>query len=47
MAAACAQMTQGACAHLIGLALVDAGEALGLGRWWRRAGLVRSLPVLK
>jgi hypothetical protein len=46
MVAACAQMTQGACAHLIGLAPVDAGEVLGLDRWWRRTGLA-ILPILK
>jgi thiosulfate dehydrogenase [quinone] large subunit len=32
---------------LIGLALVGAGEPLGLGRRWRDTGLVRSLPILK
>jgi thiosulfate dehydrogenase (quinone) large subunit len=32
---------------LIGLAVVGAGDALGLGRWWRSTGLVRSLPILK
>ena len=32
---------------LIGLAVVGAGDALGLGRWWRGTGLVRSLPLLK
>lgn len=32
---------------LIGLAMVGAGDALGLGRWWRSTGLVRSLPILK
>jgi thiosulfate dehydrogenase [quinone] large subunit len=32
---------------LIGLAVVGAGDALGLGRWWRDTGLVRSRPILK
>ncbi|MFI6520938.1 hypothetical protein ACIBF1_35660 [Spirillospora sp. NPDC050679] len=32
---------------LAGLALVGAGDTLGLGRWWGRTALVRKLPVLK
>lgn len=32
---------------LIGLALVRAGDTLGLGRWWERTALVRRCPVLK
>ncbi|WP_051467663.1 DoxX family membrane protein [Actinomadura oligospora] len=32
---------------LIGLALVAAGDAVGLGRWWGNTALVRKLPVLK
>jgi thiosulfate dehydrogenase [quinone] large subunit len=32
---------------LIGVALVGAGDALGLGRWWGGTDLVRSLPILK
>ncbi|WP_067461349.1 DoxX family membrane protein [Actinomadura macra] len=31
----------------IGLALVSAGDALGLGRWWAGTSLVRRFPVLK
>lgn len=32
---------------LIGLALVAAGETLGLGRMWGRTGLVQRFPILK
>ncbi|MEV4257827.1 hypothetical protein AB0J52_32095 [Spirillospora sp. NPDC049652] len=32
---------------LIGLALVSAGDTLGLGRWWSGTALARRLPVLK
>ncbi|GAA4093343.1 MULTISPECIES: hypothetical protein [Actinomadura] len=32
---------------LVGLALVSAGDTLGLGRWWGRTALVRRLPALK
>ncbi|GGV40891.1 membrane protein [Actinomadura cremea] len=32
---------------LVGLALVSAGDALGLGRWWAGTGLVRRFPFLK
>jgi thiosulfate dehydrogenase [quinone] large subunit len=32
---------------IIGLALVGAGNTLGLGRWWNRTGLVQRLPVLR
>jgi thiosulfate dehydrogenase (quinone) large subunit len=32
---------------LIGLALQDAGDTLGLGRWWGRTRIVRRFPVLK
>lgn len=32
---------------IIGLALVSAGDTLGLGRWWGGTRLVRRLPVLK
>lgn len=32
---------------LIGLALVKAGDAVGLGRWWGETGLVRKFPVLR
>jgi thiosulfate dehydrogenase [quinone] large subunit len=32
---------------LVGLALVSAGDALGLGRWWGETSLVRRFPVLK
>ncbi|MEO3784680.1 hypothetical protein ABGB12_15190 [Actinocorallia sp. B10E7] len=32
---------------LIGLALVHAGDTLGLGAWWSRLGLVRKFPVLR
>jgi thiosulfate dehydrogenase (quinone) large subunit len=32
---------------LVGLALVNAGDTLGLGRQWGRTGLVQNLPVLK
>jgi thiosulfate dehydrogenase (quinone) large subunit len=31
---------------LVGLALVRAGDTLGLGRWWSRTGVVRSHPFL-
>ncbi|WP_344593500.1 hypothetical protein [Actinomadura vinacea] len=32
---------------LVGLALVSAGNTLGLGRWWGETALVRRFPVLK
>jgi thiosulfate dehydrogenase [quinone] large subunit len=32
---------------LIGLALENAGDTLGLGRWWGRTRLVRRAPMLK
>ncbi|WP_067479040.1 hypothetical protein [Actinomadura hibisca] len=32
---------------LVGLALVGAGDTLGLGRWWGNTALVRKLPILK
>lgn len=32
---------------VVGLALVDAGDTLGLGRWWSRTRLVQRFPVLK
>ncbi|GAA4077235.1 hypothetical protein [Actinomadura miaoliensis] len=32
---------------LVGLALVSAGDTLGLGRRWKRTALVRRFPVLK
>ncbi|RFU39579.1 DoxX family membrane protein [Actinomadura logoneensis] len=32
---------------LVGLALVSAGDTVGLGRWWGGTALVRKLPVLK
>ncbi|MFD0899154.1 hypothetical protein [Actinomadura sediminis] len=32
---------------LIGLALVNAGDTLGLGRWWGDTRLVQRLPILK
>ncbi|MCO5997856.1 hypothetical protein [Actinoallomurus rhizosphaericola] len=31
----------------IGLALVGAGDTIGLGRWWAGTRLVRRLPILK
>ncbi|MFD0899179.1 hypothetical protein [Actinomadura sediminis] len=31
----------------IGLALVSAGDTLGLGRWWAETPLVRRFPILK
>ncbi len=31
---------------LVGLALVGAGNTLGLGRWWTQTGLVRRFPWL-
>lgn len=31
---------------LIGLALVSAGNTLGLGRWWTQTALVRRFPWL-
>jgi len=31
---------------LVGLAIVGAGETLGLGRWWASTALVRRLPWL-
>jgi thiosulfate dehydrogenase [quinone] large subunit len=32
---------------IVGLALVSAGNTLGLGRWWSRTSVVRSYPILK
>jgi thiosulfate dehydrogenase [quinone] large subunit len=32
---------------IIGLAMVSAGEVLGLGRWWHRTRMVRSFPILR
>jgi thiosulfate dehydrogenase [quinone] large subunit len=32
---------------VVGLALVGAGDTLGLGRWWGQTSLVRRFPVLK
>lgn len=32
---------------IIGLALVGAGETLGLGRWWSRTRLAQRFPILK
>jgi uncharacterized membrane protein YphA (DoxX/SURF4 family) len=32
---------------IVGLALVSAGDTLGLGRWWARTPLVKRLPILK
>ncbi|TYB44884.1 DoxX family membrane protein [Actinomadura chibensis] len=32
---------------LVGLALVSAGDTLGLGRWWSGTRLVQRLPILK
>ncbi|MFD0688660.1 DoxX family membrane protein [Actinomadura fibrosa] len=32
---------------VVGLALVSAGDTLGLGRWWSRLGFVKRLPFLK
>ncbi|MEU5882452.1 hypothetical protein [Spirillospora sp. NPDC047279] len=32
---------------IIGLALVSAGNTLGLGRWWGETALVKRLPFLK
>lgn len=32
---------------LIGLAIVNAGDTVGLGRPWSRTGLVRAMPVLR
>ncbi|NDU76806.1 DoxX family membrane protein [Actinomadura sp. DSM 109109] len=31
----------------VGLALVSAGDTLGLGRWWATTPMVRRLPILK
>jgi thiosulfate dehydrogenase [quinone] large subunit len=32
---------------IIGLALVGAGDTLGLGKWWSNTTLVRKYPILK
>ncbi|MFA1542566.1 hypothetical protein [Actinomadura monticuli] len=32
---------------IVGLALVSAGDTLGLGRWWGKTPLVERLPFLK
>ncbi|HEU5025983.1 MAG TPA: hypothetical protein VFV01_13780, partial [Spirillospora sp.] len=32
---------------IVGLALVSAGDTLGLGRWWAKIPLVKRLPILK
>jgi len=32
---------------IVGLALVSAGDTIGLGRWWGGTRLVRRLPILK
>ncbi|TMQ90360.1 DoxX family membrane protein [Actinomadura soli] len=32
---------------IVGLALVSAGDTLGLGRWWGETRLVKRLPILK
>ncbi|MBT2212678.1 MULTISPECIES: DoxX family membrane protein [Actinomadura] len=32
---------------IVGLALVSAGDTLGLGRWWGETRLVKRFPVLK
>ncbi|MDF5754407.1 hypothetical protein [Spongiactinospora sp. TRM90649] len=32
---------------LAGLAVADAGDTLGLGRWWGRTAVVRAVPFLK
>jgi thiosulfate dehydrogenase [quinone] large subunit len=32
---------------LAGLALVGAGDTLGIGGWWRNTALVRRFPILK
>jgi thiosulfate dehydrogenase [quinone] large subunit len=32
---------------IVGLALVSAGDTLGLGRWWSKTRLVERLPFLK
>lgn len=34
-------------AVLVGLALINAGDLVGFGRWWARTPLVRSLPWLR
>jgi thiosulfate dehydrogenase [quinone] large subunit len=32
---------------LVGLALINAGDTLGFGRWWAQTGLVRRLRWLR
>jgi thiosulfate dehydrogenase [quinone] large subunit len=32
---------------LVGLAVVGAGDHLGLGRWWKNLDLVKKFPILK
>jgi thiosulfate dehydrogenase (quinone) large subunit len=32
---------------IIGLALIGAGDTLGLGRWWDKTHLVQRFPILK
>lgn len=34
-------------AVLVGLALIGAGDFVGLGRWWAKTPIVRSLPWLR
>lgn len=34
-------------AVVIGLALINAGDTVGFGRWWARTPLVRNLPWLR
>src|SRR5918995_1809560 len=32
---------------LVGLALINAGDVLGFGRWWSKTELVRRYPILR
>jgi thiosulfate dehydrogenase [quinone] large subunit len=34
-------------AVIAGLALINAGDTVGIGRWWAQAALVRRLPWLR